>query len=725
MRNSGIRVHKRLLGDTKQCLQWVPFAEHLVDGLIDRAKGAASNFLAQQARPAEGVLVHVSISGGEKFITIQVEPPCSDKEGYLLSRSGPANQQVYKAHFVDGVSEPIVPSSGSPRPDPETQDRTIGFKVPPELFAGNFQGTPASKYSGQMRKVVGCYYSSGRQNRFAHTHTKTHGIVTRTTNINNVLVTSDWLVEISSLGVYAVRMPAPNKCCDGWDITPFLPTKKELEDFPAWTQYKVELSLWWAKEHGARTAVHNVIGNMAEPYDDGTPWSLEQGWAFSASGNEVMQVFAAANNDPESHFDMSRWTITFGDDGQGHLTAVLTPNERKVPFTPLLQNEVWIPTDPVTWTGINAFPAGGSEVAFYPTQDCPIHVYYDGEEAIITRWSLTKETVPAFTTPTFGSVTWDTLRVFNDEPETLVTCQALTHGQTNWTNNTEGGIGLKTPAYTLYTAGYHNNKQSHIFGRYNFNGDRAVTTVEHPSEVLGETTNSGALDPSCYFVRDVPPPTLITGCTNTFSNITHVGIAWMDLENYDEFGDGKVSVVLFGEEREAILFVWEQTFLQEGTRQVGLTQNPGYRAAWTETKIDGGDCPFTDTTYVPGFTQIAGGVIFPTYNDIFSTDTVEGGAQLDLGGRSYNYVATIGPLPLYDWDNFNLGTFLEWNITTKTTADSNVFAMHGNLYYDNPSLTPSLQRDNAVYLLDNDVVTVGGFGGGTINEEILGFIGKA
>lgn len=726
MRNSANKLHTKLTGDVSKASQWVPFARNILDGLID-VSGTGSTYTSKTLQPEDGTRIIVRLAGAERFIHIDVRPPCTDRQGFLLTRTNDGTAQTYTANYVDGFSERINPITGTPRPDPDPAKRTKGQKVPSDLFGGAFAGKTPAKFSGLIRKAVGCYHMRGLNIPFSYTWGTTHGIVEKTVSINNgTPVKKHWIVEISSLGVYAAPISDTGKCCDSWDVSMYQPTAKELEDNPGWQTYKTTLSLWWAATYGNRSAVYNVIGNMAEPYDDGSPWSTEHGWAFSASGNEVMAVVAVAQSTPESHYDCSRWTIAFGDDGQGNLTATLTPNERKVPFAPLLQDQVWLPTDSTTWTGITSFPASGDEIAQYPAQNAPIHVYYDGEAAIVTRYSLAKTDVAAFQTPPIsvigGTINYNGKRIGNlsfDHED----FNCYSSGQFQIYNLLMGGVGFDDSAYTLITAGYSSPKQSHVTSRYSVARTKYDTQWEDIEEYYYEQSNTYGLRSECYFIRDVPPPTLITACTSIYGATEFRFASWQNIYTGSEDGYGRSAVVLFGEEREAILHVFDSGSGED----YSVTYQSGWgthKRAEHIVKIDGGDCPLTEGTHI----HIVGhGAPFytapPSYGGVVHSNVRQGGAQLDLGSQSFGYTASIGPEPFFTWDNYDLGGFLDYNQTTKPTHDSDVFAIHGNLYYDEADLTPVNQRNNAVYWIDGPKrVEIGGF---ESTGEIISFVGRA
>lgn len=105
------------------------------------------------------------------------------------------------------------------------------------------------------------------------------------------------------------------------------------------------------------------------------------------------------------------------------------------------------------------------------------------------------------------------------------------------------------------------------------------------------------------------------------------------------------------------------------------------------------------------------------------TSTMRGGeAVLCLGDNAFSVELAFSAAPSTDVANANLGTFLSYVVPSKVTAESNVLAMHGNMYYPDALTVPMAQRNNYVYLLDDSKITSGGF---SVPYDPAGFVGKS
>lgn len=734
MRDLHLRPHIQLLGQQDKAAPWLPFAKNQLKILRDHAERTGTRNLARRFYKEEkdeqgrdiAITITIRVSIPQEYIVIEAPYPCSDFQGFILTHS--YGDVFYDAYYNDGLVERINPPTGTPRPVPETADRTQFYVLPPELYST--PGHRASQFTGLARLAVGCHHLRGINTPLSYDWSRTHGIVKINTKVNNGPQTDHyWIVEISSLGVFGAPINNSGNCCDSFDVSDYLPTKKELEDNPQWQQYKTTLSLWWAKNYGLRSQVFNILGTMTEPYAQGTPWMASQGWAFSASGVVCRAVTARAETAPDDHFRCNQWQIAFAHDGQGKLTGTLTNLDQDKPFVPLVDRPFWLPTGEGNWACVDSFLPLGTQTGYFPSQDAPVTVYYDGETAITTRWQFSREDVPAFQTPPVeivgGTLSYNSIRVGKilGSLNPLFSCYG---GSQSWNNNwttLNGGTGTDDDAYTRVTAGFYNEKQSHVYQGYQRNRVTYVTTVEDDHMVDQEFPNFYGLHPDCYFIRPGTPPTLITSCTSTFHYHDIIAHAVQDKYTFVESLTTRTALVLFEQEREAVLMVWDQWFKEAGIVNYVNGQRT-FRRQRREYKVDAGDCPLTDNTWTTVDNVPPTDTVTSTaWQGVVDNEAYSGGAQLDLGTQSYTYTAEVGPKPFYSWPTYNLSTFLDFNATSKPTAESNVFAMHGNLYYDDEKLTPTNQSTNALYLLDDALVAVGGFS--VPQQYVSAFIGKA
>lgn len=344
--------------------------------------------------------VESRIHGDQHYVTVTGGGECKDKLGFLLVRAGPN----YDAHYNDGVVERIDPIDGQPRPEPETADRTVGYKVPLQLRVAATARLTAGRFSGLMRLVVGCYHAAGKDAPFSYTFAKTHGILKLDVPIGNPAVPTPryWFIEVSASGIFAAPAENTDKCCDSWGITKYVPSAAELQADPGLQQFKDTLSLNWAFSAG-KPGVRQLAtaGEMFGFFGSGAPWYPECGWAFSASGVGVQNVVVLESSTPTpTHYLCSRFKITFALGNDNNPVAAMTTMELQVVAAFPDFSGVWFPTGSNAWRNTDGVTAAQQVTMPWGTQNAPVHVYYRGEEEIVTRWMLTRTSI---TGGSFGS----------------------------------------------------------------------------------------------------------------------------------------------------------------------------------------------------------------------------------------------------------------------------------------------------------------------------------
>lgn len=693
------RLHITYSGDPTLAAAWVPFAKSKVLVLLRQqaAFGGSQNQVVNY-RPAHGVRVLVRITGEDKFVHIEATSGCTDRQGFLLSRTGSA----YSALYNDGLVENINPIDGSPRPVPDLAVRTKGYKVPQQLRREQLARLSASKFSGMMRLVVGCYHAAGKEAPFSYSHTVTHGIVKKTSVMNGVTTNHFWVVEISTLGVYAAPVTYSGDCCDSWNVSAYMATAAQIALNPSLATLSLHSGFVIGRAHITQLVTQTDMGTV---YADGDPWFDGCGWAFSASGAEAQTVVQDFFVSPDTHFKCSRWKITFAMDVNLNLGATVVGIERIKPCTFIRGCPVWTPIFAGQWSG--TFGATAPAIALYPVQDAPIHVFYDGETEIVTRWTLTSAALAETFIP-------QTAFFVAGAPGAIPSC-ALPNPFT-FTEPEHGHGREQVFAHTNTNAGFTNPYFTYtgdIFSR----GARieSYTYSDFGDPVITENANAYTLDPSCYFFDE--DGNLVTHCTSTFQTVVSGGILATSI-NFQgtEVSSHAAAVVLFAEEREAVLSVMSDGFSQSGTADTGA--GTLYYTHTSVTKIDSGPCQWITLDYEQaGIVGSVGGTQGP-----YSTRTADGSATLVLGSGAFTATLPMTGAPNYDIDNANLSTFLSWQPITKTTAESNVQAIHGNLYYPEVDLVPVLQRNNYFYVLDAGGIIAGGF---AQPGDACGFVGKA
>lgn len=399
----------------------------------------------------------------------------------------------------------------------------------------------------------------------------------------------------------------------------------------------------------------------------------------------------------------------------------------KVTFRRHTGGTLWVPdaADTSNWIGVfpflNVLDGSG-----------PVHVFYDGEQQILTDWSGTVSSVPAFETPPIiippivpiGGVTiyWDGTEhngahshfteactpffacqsgdgVFNPD---CVSCEGLTGPFTI------GGAGEQITAYTNTNHGFSNVAMSLQVDSYNRTAKYANTVDQGILGVLiNDITNSYGLCQQCYFVR--PGVGQITGCTSTFHQETDVH-GWLGRRHdVDEIASGTSVAIIFPREREAIAGFTATRVEESGT---DYTANQSqFRVGRRETKTDAGDCPFTN--WAKNDHGIAGGIGLPFPQGNPGTSDVDN--VLLSGSWSLKTVGALrtGALTFTNdgaVTNPDFAGFSYWTKGQHETAQAGLFAMRGGLFHDDATLDPPAgQVANSLTQVDNVLEINGGF----------------
>jgi hypothetical protein len=368
--------------------------------------------------------VRDDVLGGYKIIIVS-ECGCVDRRSFLMLYEG-GSPSVYYASRPTGLVELIDPTEGTPRPDPDPATFTKGFKVPKELrvppedvVAARAPGgytRVSSMYSGQMRKIAGCYHLSGLDAPFGYTYAKTHGVVEfpvpRAANAGGKYPPGKkfWLVELSPLGAFAMPFQYRQKCCDlPKQFTRAMPTDAEIAATPSLEQFKTELDLAWAFVNKPNAGVVQLISAaaMAAVYAKGSPQALSHGWAFSYSGNEASNVVFTPHNSPDNYWEIwhPRVSFTTANPSEGVFTITAAADYLTSGMT--MHNNVntlmWFQSEAHPGNYEQFFPYsfnGGTTVSVDYT-DAPVYVFYQGD----VRQTLQMSSATSPMTGTYGAYT--------------------------------------------------------------------------------------------------------------------------------------------------------------------------------------------------------------------------------------------------------------------------------------------------------------------------------
>lgn len=696
------RLHITYSGNSALAFSYLGYAKARVRDLLTNG---GSLYQVKSYTPQKGVLVRVRLDGEHRYIHIEATRGCTDRLGFLLSR----RVQAYDALYNDGKTENINPVTGSPRPDPDPAVRTKGYKVPPELLRMGLARSSASKYSGLMRLAVACHHAAGRDSPFRYEHAITHGIVKKTVRINNQDVDKHWVVEVRAEGVFAAPIANTGKCCDSWDVSKYMP-RVPPNPRPA----KLSLLARFGRDKSVQRLVDS--GNMATCYADGSPFYPNHGWAFSASGSEAQAVVQFFVNSAPKHYECSRWKLTFEAAGE-NLSATLTKIESRQKTSFKRNSIVWTPISFGVWAGsFGAAPSVDNPVGSLPSQDAPVAVYYVGELEMVLRWTYRYTNVPLADNPAntrldpetgpptqtgcpFGP-SWP-----NDRKSTVFHLERLTSGQTI-NAHTEERFGFSCPAF-----GHVGVSDSYVIRR----DDMVITQLADSSKFPQSDSQQlfasecwyfdaqGNLIKSCFYVREQQARDRRQYYWDRFDGTE--GHGWVS------------SVVLFDEEREAFMGVRSQSMSQSGLKRYVDSGPTHFCMDHVTYKTDSGPCPYDTWTDQTFNNVVCGdGVVYPLphQDPAYTSSSSSASAAIVVADK------TDGSGSVFT--NYNLGTFLLCDPTTKPFAESNVRAMHGNLYDADPKVSPPLQRSNMVYLLDNKQIVIGGF---PDPVDPVAFVGRA
>jgi len=724
--------------------------------------------------------------------------------GFLLAASGPVMAPVFWAHYADGLIEAIDPASGFPRPEPDPADRTKRVVIPVSLRTRpNIFQKQASRYSGQMRRVVQCLNSRGLESPFSYGWPKTHGIIeypyprqqgsTAGDEATKFAQRRFWIIEISTAGVFAAPITFGLKC---------MTCATNL------TEYKDGDAINLASKYPANAKVLRVMdaAAIAPAYANGSPWYTGMGWAFSWSGRSASNVVQRIRSAPD-HYETRLVDLGFSvaftgseitsltaaggiatalmaDHGfkNGELVVIsgATPDAYngahvitnatsgsfqfaidatipspaggmpkaanaqgtatisatisvgsagRVTFRPNDLGTLWVPggEQPTRWDGIRPF-------FNIVNSSGPVHVFYDGEDKLVTEWSMATTTIPEdkLLTPTLPSGVDSPLPPGSDQNALWA---GVTEGFHYWADATEY-IG---PIVQMYAGSPYPDhpcmiKQrkavvgsGHFYNSYidlswgfsgavsasaNAYGRRRIETETHFS---GDVFHDAGFDYSnsggYYPCGGGAGPCVGINITHTYSQLIQ-----KTRDDATQSRTGSSSLVLFPLEREAVLAIRRiresistRSNFQYGylrgveLRQEGYTVTPG--------------CPFTNYVLkrapIPLLGPASAAVVTNTQSNSMSYSL-----------RASGGISAAGDI--VDGASPNFDPFIVYQIDVKETADSSLFMMRGGLEYPDAGLTPgpANQIANNVKQLNDGYSLSGGFAALPTGRDPVAFIGQ-
>lgn len=382
-----------------------------------------------------------------------------------------------------------------------------------------------------------------------------------------------------------------------------------------------------------------------------------------------------------------------GGDAVLRLSAALTIAETgRVQFRRGGGGTLWYPIAPGLWRGV--------EPPFAPPQTMsgPVHVFYDGEEEILTRWGSVVANVAEFE--------------MADPPGSIA-------GSNRWNGNAAGTHALGHPrvsvpivqdpsceySYDVFIgSGSGERIGAHTVESHGFSGPSLpdeVTTYRNRFHGTAQSVPAGTTVAASSFANVYGLCGGGTG-SGTILDETTITDVVMTAHSMTENASGTSSLILFGEEREAIASLVIQGQSASGATDINRSR---YRSRRKQTLVDGPG-PWTDID-VP---EHAVSDILISRETISGVETRSATGQFTVrwsGGGGYaKFTALSGA---GDVLSPRLVEFTRYVPGESETAQSDLLLMRGGLWHDEPQLVPKQQRTNAVYIFDGDVLTIGGF----------------
>lgn len=346
--------------------------------------------------------------------------------------------------------------------------------------------------------------------------------------------------------------------------------------------------------------------------------------------------------------------------------------------------------------------------------DGPVHVFYDGEEQVVTSWSNTGETIIPEVDEDFG-------------PNIVITSY-------NHNCSCGGSTGDTCPQYNIdrYDRGTNFSTQhtSSTFGFYGTGFSHVAETTNaysgffRTNELVGsyneesEYGNRYGLAPECWY--DDGNGNIIKECSSHFHATNTIGRFQGRIERFSRRFTSSSWLVLFPTEREAVMALGGTDNTDAGGIEYGL--HPSLNIInQLSFKDDDGPCPgglYETPTFFGG--DVPDVSTSPPPNTTFDTRTVAASYYVRASGG----FTQSGPLSVdeaFHLTSEDLAPFFVYN-DHSDTVESPVIIMRGGLYYADPTIAPADQKANIYYRLNDTVALEGGFAG-LDGLVAVGFVG--
>ncbi len=371
---------------------------------------------------------------------------------------------------------------------------------------------------------------------------------------------------------------------------------------------------------------------------------------------------------------------------------------------------LWVPSDELNlWDGV--FPFANSI-----NGDGPVHVFYDGDQQVLTRWSRAGSSVP---------------QVISGHPEDANGMVGSTGGTVTIHAAQFGAVCEKIftiSAYGSYDVVYAHSTET--YGFYDTTGaDFRGATYSYRHFTASTSLIGGAADQNIdYFnAYSICPADNPLGFGIGRAIIRDINsYQWARTTETDgtEVSNATSVLVLFPTEREAALGIKIQAGSFSGRQSVRA--DCPVKIKFQELRLkanDGPDTqPFTNFDYEPfqsnnGFRSncAAIGLTEPAIPAASTVNTSSSSGSFQL--RASGGLILIGAV------DASLSDFLTWTKGSHEQASSSLFFMRGALYYSDPNLSPANEKANRFQTLNSVGAAFGGFAGLT-GKTIEAFVGQ-
>lgn len=333
-----------------------------VDGSVTRlsTRGGMPEFVTEHQRVAAAT--SYMTSGAYDVGSFFIKRPALTKDFVVRKNSDVASLE--KTNFASFFKPPIVA-------DGEVSQLYTASKMGSDNLtraAGVLKGTPASNFTGLMRRFMqgrygcGAYAEVSETFAIGHDYTNTTGIIR--------FGTTYWLVSLKTsdcvLSVFARKISFPSK------YQRLLNTSASGKNFDA-----IEILCFG---HATVSEAEYAVGAWQVP--EGDP--LAYGWKFSLTTNTADVVIRVPTH---STLDIHMWThmsLSFSA-STGVPTCAVRTVERVDGQMLAARSPIWVPggtTVMANWRSSSPDPDA--------SQSCPLYCFYEGDTLRVVRWAFSK-----------------------------------------------------------------------------------------------------------------------------------------------------------------------------------------------------------------------------------------------------------------------------------------------------------------------------------------------